>query len=63
MSYTIENQEIKEVTNKLKENFKDFRERAENRIMDTNSWNTIHRLKLKSLVDKMFGLQIELNEL
>ena len=39
-----------------------FREKAEGRIMDTSSWSTLHRLKLKSLVDKAFELQIELNE-
>jgi len=63
MSYTPENQELDKVTEDLKVNLKDYRERAENRIMDTSSWNTTHRLKLKSIIEKMFYLQIELNEL
>jgi len=63
MSYTPENQELDKVTEDLKINLKKFRERAENRIMSTSSWNTVHRLKLKSIIDKMFELQIELNEL
>ena len=63
MSYTPENQELDKVTEDLKTNLKDYRERAENRIMDTSAWNTTHRLKLKSIIDKMFELQIELNEL
>ena len=63
MSYTPENQELDKVTEDLKANLKDYRERAENRIMDTSAWNTTHRLKLKYIIDKMFELQIELNEL
>ena len=63
MSYTPENQELDKITEDLKANLKDYRERAEHRIMDTSSWNTTHRLKLKSIIDKMFELQIELNEL
>jgi hypothetical protein len=63
MSYAPENQELDKVTEELKVNLKDYRERAENRIMDTSTWNTTHRLKLKSIIDKMFELQIDLNEL
>lgn len=63
MSLTPENQELDKVTEDLQANLKDFRERAENRIMDTSVWNTAHRLKLKSIIDKMFELQIELNDI
>jgi len=63
MSYTAENQQIDEVTESLMANLKEFREKAENRIMDTTEWNLTHRLKLKAIIDKMFDLQIELNDL
>jgi hypothetical protein len=63
MAYTPENQELDKVSEDLKALLKDYREHAENRIMDTSRWNLTHRLKLKSIVDKMFELQIELNEL
>ena len=63
MGYTPENQEIEKVTEELITNLKEFREIAENRLMNTTSWNVTHRLKLKSISDKMFDLQIELNEL
>ncbi len=63
MSYTPENQELDKVTEDLIANLKDYRQRAENRIMNTSSWNTTHRLRLKSIVGKMFELQIELKEL
>lgn len=63
MSYTAENQKLEVVTENLQGNLSEFREKAENRIMDITSWDVTHRLKLKSIVEKMFELQIELNEL
>ena len=63
MSYTEENQRLEGVTKDLKGNLKDFRERAENRIMNTDEWDVEHRLKLKQLVDTMFDLQIKLHNL
>ena len=63
MSYTEENQRLEDVTTDLKGNLKDFRERAENRIMNTDEWDVEHRLKLKQLVDTMFDLQIKLHNL
>jgi hypothetical protein len=62
MSYTPENQKIERVTEELKTNFKEFREIAENRLMDKTSWSTLHRLKLKEISDKMYDLQLELND-
>tara|TARA_R110000737_G_C14163017_1_gene409884 strand:+ start:197 stop:388 length:192 start_codon:yes stop_codon:yes gene_type:complete len=62
MSYTPENQRIERVTEELKTNFKEFRKIAENRLMDKISWSTLHRLKLKEISDKMYDLQLELND-
>tara|TARA_R110000850_G_scaffold209270_1_gene335297 strand:- start:584 stop:775 length:192 start_codon:yes stop_codon:yes gene_type:complete len=62
MSYTPENQKIEKLTEELKTNFKEFREIAENRLMDTTSWSVLHRLKLKEISDKMYDLQLELND-
>jgi hypothetical protein len=60
----LQNQELHNITEKLLCNLKNFRENAENRIMDQGSnWTPTHRLRLKSISDKMFDLQIELNEL
>ena len=58
-----QNQELDNITEKLLCNLKNFRENAENRIMDQDSWTVGHRLSLKSISDKMFDLQIELNGL
>jgi len=60
--YYIEDQDLDLVIADLKQNLSDFRGRAENRIM-SNDWNTTHKLELKSLIDKMFQLQIDLNDL
>lgn len=63
MNLINENQELKEITEELMSNMKEYRVRAENRIMDTSTWDITHRLKLKSIADKMFELQIAMNEL
>ena len=62
MSHIPENQELEEVRTELIKNLKNFRERSENRLMDS-SWNTTHKIRLKDISDKMFDLQITLNEL
>jgi hypothetical protein len=63
MSYTPEHQDLEKVTSELLSSLKEYRERAENRIMDPSNWNITHRLKLKSISNKIFELQIELSEL
>lgn len=63
MSYTSEDQDLDKVTIDLQNNLKEYRERAENRVMDTATWSTAHRQKLKYIIDKMFKLQIDLNEI
>ena len=58
-----ENQNLDKITEDIIANLKEYRERAENRIMDSSTWSRTHRLELKTIVDKMIELQIMLNEL
>lgn len=62
MGYTSENQKIDAITETLKVNLKEYREIAERRLM-SNDWNVTYKLKLRAIVEKMFDLQLELNEL
>lgn len=61
MSFTPENQQLN--TEELISEIKKFREAAENRLMAKNEWVESHRLKLKNISDKLFNIQIDLNEL
>lgn len=58
-----ENEKLDGIKEELMSNLKEFRERAENRVMDKSGWNTVYRIKLKALMNKMLDLQVELNEL
>lgn len=47
----------------LIENMKEFRRIAEERIMDTDSWNEGYLLCLKELHDEVFNLQVKLRKI
>jgi len=63
MSYTPENEQLDEIEEQLLDNLKEYKERAENRILNAGDWNQAHRLKLRSIVNKIFELQIAIHEL
>lgn len=62
MSYIPENQEIDQVVNDIQEKLKEFRERAENRIMDPD-FTPLHKADLRQAIDKTFELHLFLQEL
>jgi hypothetical protein len=63
MSYTKDSEILEPTIEELITNIKNFRSISEKRIMNTQDWGGDYRLKLKNISDKLYNIQIELNNL
>lgn len=63
MSYTSEDQELKEPIKDLLLSINDVNERINNRINNSNNWDKTHIIEINEFRKKLFDIQLDIKRM